>query len=155
MDVHELAVRIRDASYGAASAEAVRRQVAGIEQVLGAHADDFGYDRGDLSVEQAAALEENYTAERDLPVVAADDIRDLYEAHEPGAVPHNDDVIVIAVDPSLWEDYAIVSAGEAGALGFRVLYRATQLAERLGGAELTDDLAEEIAWEVTSEVSPR
>ena len=29
-----------------------------------------------------------------------------------------------------------------------------KLAERLAGAELTDALAEEIAWEITSEVSP-
>ncbi|GAB3214103.1 hypothetical protein ACQEU5_03665 [Marinactinospora thermotolerans] len=154
MDVQGLAGRIRETSYGPASAQAVERQVAAIARRLGELAADFGYDADDLTPPQAAALEDSYVAERTFPHVEADDIREIHEAHEPGAIPHNDDITVLAVDPELWEDYAIMSAGEAQRLGFRVLYHAARLAERLDGAELTDDLAERIAWEVTSEVAP-
>ncbi|MFC4560239.1 hypothetical protein ACFO4E_00060 [Nocardiopsis mangrovi] len=154
MDIHRLAVRIRGEVLGPASAAAVARQIEGIERLLAGHADAFGYDHERLSGEQADALAENLLAERDLPVVEADDIRDIHEAHEAGAVPHNSDITVLAVDPATWGHYAVMSAGEAEQRAFRVVYTAAQLAERLGGRELTDDLAEEISWEVTSEVSP-
>nr|WP_221308704.1 hypothetical protein [Nocardiopsis mwathae] len=149
-----MAARVRAASYGPASAEAVDRQTGVIAKRLDVLAADFGYDPGALSVEQAAVLEEVYLTERDVPVVEADDIRDLYDAHEPDAVPHNEDMHVIAVDPTLWQEYALMSAGEAGALGFHVVFDAARLATRLGGTELTDELADAIAWELTSEVSP-
>ncbi|CAM4122062.1 hypothetical protein GCM10009799_28280 [Nocardiopsis rhodophaea] len=154
MDIQELAARVRAASYGPASAEAVDRQVGVIAKRLDVLAADFGYDPGALSIGQAAVLEEVYLTERNVPAVEADDIRELYEAHEPGAVPQNEDMHVIAVDPTLWQEYALMSAGEARALGFHVVFDAARLARRLGDAELTDDLADTIAWELTSEASP-
>jgi hypothetical protein len=153
-DVQRLAARVRAACLGPAGAEAVRRQIDAIARVLAEHADAFGYDPGALSPEQADALQDAYLSERDLPVVEADDIRDIHEAHEPDAIPHNSDIAVLAVDPRDWTGYTVTSAGEAERQGMAVLYTAARLAERLSGADLTDDLAEDIAWEVTSEVSP-
>jgi len=155
VDVHALAGRVRNSGYGPASAEAVRRQTAAIAERLAAYAADFGYNPAALEPEQADVLAEVYLSERDVPVVEAEHIRELYEAHEVDAIPYNDDIAVLAVDPDLWDDYAVMSAAEALSRGLRAVYHARLLAERLAGAELTDDLAEEIAWEVTSEVSPR
>lgn len=155
MDVRELADRIRRASYGPATAEAVERQVSAIAARLAEYADDFGYDPGSLGPERARVLEEVYLTERTVPVVEAEHIEEMYRAHEPGAIPHNDDIAVLAVHPDHWDDYAVLSSADAQHKGLRAVYHAGRLAERLGGAELTDELAEEIAWEVTSEVSPR
>ncbi|MEY9213509.1 hypothetical protein NI17_000435 [Thermobifida halotolerans] len=155
MDVHALASRIRHSGYGPASAEAVERQVAAIAARLAEYAADFGYAPDALGPGQAEALEEVYLSERDVPAVEAGHVRELHEAHEAGAIPHNDDIAVLAVDPELWDDYAVMSAAEARHRGLRAVYHAGLLARRLAGAGLTDDLAEEIAWEITSEVSPR
>lgn len=154
MDVRTLAARIRNSSYGPASPEAVKRQTVAIAQRLTRYAAEFGYNPAALEPEQADALSEVYFAERDVPVVEADHIRELYEAHDMDAIPYNDDIAVLAIDPDVWDDYAVMSAGEALVKGMRTVYHARKLAERLAGAELTDELAEEIAWEITSEVSP-
>ncbi|WP_243742410.1 hypothetical protein [Actinorugispora endophytica] len=150
-----MADRVRRSSYGAAGADAVERQVTAIAARLAEYAEDFGYSPGSLGEEQAEVLAEVYLAERDVPVVEAEHIRDMYEAHEPGSVPHNDDIAVLAVDGDHWDDYAVMSSADAQHKGMVAVYHAGLLAERLNGAELTDELAEEIAWEVTSEVSPR
>ncbi|GLU46555.1 hypothetical protein [Nocardiopsis ansamitocini] len=155
MDVQELADRVRAASYGPASAEAVERQLTAIAARLTEYAEDFGYSPDLLGEEQAEALEEVYLSERDVPEVDAELIRELHESHEAGAIPHNDDMAVLAVDPAYWDGYAVLSAADAQYKGLHAVYQATGLAERLAGAELTEELAEEIAWEVTSEVSPR
>lgn len=84
-----------------------------IAQRLTRYAAEFGYNPAALEPEQADALSEVYLAERDVPVVEADHIRELYEAHDMDAIPYNDDIAVLAIDPDVWDDYAVMSAGEA------------------------------------------
>ena len=128
MDVHALAGRVRNSGYGPASAEAVRRQTAAIAERLAAYAADFGYNPAALEPEQADVLAEVYLSERDVPVVEAEHIRELYEAHEVDAIPYNDDIAVLAVDPDLWDDYAVMSAAEALSRGLHAVYHARLLA---------------------------